>query len=195
MRHLLAAMDALVATVEQETALVRAGKLKDAAALDARKAELAQLYAADTAQVKANIPALKQQVPELLAALRKQHDTFNALLQINLTVLATAHAVAEGLIRGAHSRGRAQERAADLWQLGPRQRAAAQCRDAGFGQPHAVALALVILARSSTPPERYISGGEEILTEKSSPDFRAQFARPLTTSPNVKLSPLRKPTG
>ena len=41
MRHLLAAMDALVATVEQETALVRAGKLKDAAALDARKAELA----------------------------------------------------------------------------------------------------------------------------------------------------------
>ena len=102
-RHLLAAMDALVATVEQETALVRAGKLKDATALDTRKAELAQLYATDTAQVKANIPALKKQVPELLAALRKQHDTFNALLQINLTVLATAHAVSEGLIRGAHS--------------------------------------------------------------------------------------------
>ena len=100
-RHLSAAMDALVATVEQETALVRAGKLKDAAALDTRKAELAQLYAADSAQVKANIPVLKQQVPDLLAALRKQHDTFNALLQINLTVLATAHAVSEGLIRGA----------------------------------------------------------------------------------------------
>ena len=99
-RHLLAAMDALVATVEQETALVRAGKLKDAAALDARKAELAQLYATDSAQVKANIPTLKQQVPELLAALRKQHDTFNALLQINLTVLATAHAVSEDIIRG-----------------------------------------------------------------------------------------------
>ena len=102
-RHLLAAMDALVATVEQETALVRAGKLQDAAALDSRKAELAQLYAADSAQVKANLVVLKQQVPDLLAALRKQHDTFNALLQINLTVLATAHAVAEGLIRGAHS--------------------------------------------------------------------------------------------
>jgi hypothetical protein len=102
-RHLLAAMDALVATVEQETALVRAGKLKDAVALEARKAELAQLYAADTALVKANIPMLKKQVPELLASLRKQHDTFNALLQINLTVLATAHAVSEGLIRGAHA--------------------------------------------------------------------------------------------
>ena len=102
-RHLLAAMDALVATVEQETALVRAGKLKDAAALEAAKAELARTYVNDTTQVKANLPALKKQVPDLLAALRKQHDTFNALLQINLTVLATAHAVSEGLIRGAHS--------------------------------------------------------------------------------------------
>jgi hypothetical protein len=102
-RHLLAAMDALVATVEQETALVRAGKLKDAVALEATKSELARLYATDTAQVKANLPVLAKQVPELLASLRKHHDTFNALLQINLTVLATAHAVSEGLIRGAHS--------------------------------------------------------------------------------------------
>ena len=102
-RHLLAAMDALVATVEQETALVRGGKLKDAVALEATKSELARLYVTDTAQVKANLPLLSKQVPDLLAALRKQHDTFNALLQINLTVLATAHAVSEGLIRGAHS--------------------------------------------------------------------------------------------
>jgi len=101
-RHLLAAMDALVATVEQETTLVRAGKLKDAVALETTKSELARLYMTDTAQVKANLPVLSKQVPDLLAALRRQHDTFNALLQINLTVLATAHAVSEGLIRGAH---------------------------------------------------------------------------------------------
>jgi hypothetical protein len=102
-RHLLAAMDALVATVEQETTLMRAGKLKEAVALEATKSELTRLYAADTAQVKANLPVLSKQVPDLLAALRQHHDTFNALLQINLTVLATAHAVSEGLIRGAHS--------------------------------------------------------------------------------------------
>ena len=102
-RHLLASMDALVATVEQETGLVRAGKLRQAATLEPTKTELARLYAADTAQVKANLPSLSEHVPDLLAALRKQHDTFNALLQINLTVLATAHAVSEGLIRGAHS--------------------------------------------------------------------------------------------
>jgi hypothetical protein len=102
-RHLLAAMDALVATVEQETALVRAGKVKEAITLEAAKSELARAYVADTAQVKANLPVLSKSVPALLANLRKQHDTFSALLQINMTVLATAHAVSEGLIRGAHS--------------------------------------------------------------------------------------------
>jgi len=102
-RHLSAAMDALVATVEQETGLVRAGKLKQAIALETTKAELARVYAADSAQVKANLPALGKHVPDLLKALRQQHDTFNALLRINLTVLATAHAVSEGLIRGAHA--------------------------------------------------------------------------------------------
>jgi hypothetical protein len=100
-RHLLAAMDALVAIVEEETAFVRAGKLKDAGALEATKTELTRLYVADTAQVKANVAVISREVPDLLAALRKQYDTFNALLQINLTVLATAHAVSEGLIRGA----------------------------------------------------------------------------------------------
>jgi hypothetical protein len=102
-RHLLAAMDALVATVEQETRLVRAGKLKEAVELETTKSELARLYVSDTAQMKANLPVLSKQIPDLLAALREQHGTFNALLQINLTVLATAHAVSEGLIRGAHS--------------------------------------------------------------------------------------------
>jgi len=102
-RHLSAAMDALVATVEQETELVRAGKLKQATTLEATKAELARIYAVDSAQVKANMPALTKHVPDLLKALRQQHDTFNALLRINLTVLATAHAVSEGLIRGAQA--------------------------------------------------------------------------------------------
>jgi hypothetical protein len=102
-RHLLAAMDALVATVEQETELVRAGKLRQAATLENTKAELARAYAADSAQVKANLPAMKKYIPDLLANLQKQHDSFRALLQINLTVLATSHAVSESLIRGAHA--------------------------------------------------------------------------------------------
>jgi hypothetical protein len=32
--------------------------------------------------------------------LRERHHNFQALLQINLTVLATAHAISEGIMRG-----------------------------------------------------------------------------------------------
>ncbi len=38
--------------------------------------------------------------PDLLTTLKRHHDTFRAMLQINLTVLATAHAVSEGIVRG-----------------------------------------------------------------------------------------------
>jgi hypothetical protein len=50
--------------------------------------------------VKASQPYLAKSAPATLAALTKRHDTFRALLQINLTVLATAHAVSEGILRG-----------------------------------------------------------------------------------------------
>ncbi len=94
-------MDALLATMEQETALVRDGKLDQATALMAQKSELAGRYLADTARVKANARAIATNLPEMLGTLRAQHDSFRALLQVNLAVLATAHAVSEGIIRSA----------------------------------------------------------------------------------------------
>ncbi len=39
----------------------------------------------------------------MLTTLRRHHDTFRAMLQINLTVLATAHAVSEGIVRGVNT--------------------------------------------------------------------------------------------
>ena len=102
-RNLIAVTDVLVATVEQETALVRVGKVKQAAPLGKTKTELAAAFVRDTTRLKACLPALKQFVPGLLAQLRKQHESFNALLQTNLTVLATSHALSESLIRGAHA--------------------------------------------------------------------------------------------
>lgn len=98
---LVRVMDALLQTVEQETALVRDGKLKDAADLVTEKSELASRYLADTARLKANAATLSQNVPETLSLLRQRHDLFRALLQINLAVLATAHAVSEGIVRTA----------------------------------------------------------------------------------------------
>ena len=41
--------------------------------------------------------------PELLTTLHRHHDTFRAMLQVNLTVLATAHAVSEGIVRGVNT--------------------------------------------------------------------------------------------
>ncbi len=99
-KHLLDVMDALLGTVEEETQLVRAGKLNDAAALEASKSDLSRLYIADTLRVRASQDYLVKTVPETIERLRKRHEEFRALLQINLTVLATAHAVSESIMRG-----------------------------------------------------------------------------------------------
>jgi signal transduction histidine kinase len=93
-------MDRLVETVEQETAQVRAGKLHDAVQNDGAKVELARAYAAESERVKAAQDIVAKSLPDALKRLRRRHDAFRALLQTNLTVLATAHAVSEGIIRG-----------------------------------------------------------------------------------------------
>jgi hypothetical protein len=98
--HLADVMDALLGVVKQETELVRGGRLADAARLEPTKSELSRLYMMDAARLKASQRFLAQSLPDVLDALRKRHDLFHALLQINLTVLATAHAVSEGIMRG-----------------------------------------------------------------------------------------------
>jgi hypothetical protein len=99
-KHLLDVMDALLGTVEEETELVRAGKLNEASKLEPTKAELSRMYIADTARIKASQGYLVRTTPEMIDDLRQRHDEFRALLQMNLTVLATAHAVSESIMRG-----------------------------------------------------------------------------------------------
>jgi hypothetical protein len=100
--HLAGVMDELLAVIEKETALVRAGKLNDAAQLSQIKTDLAAAYMSDAAQLKADPAMTAQLAGNEIDALRQRHDLFHALLQINLTVLATAHAVSEGIMRGVH---------------------------------------------------------------------------------------------
>jgi hypothetical protein len=102
-RHLIDVMDALLGTVEEETELVRAGKLIEASKLEPTKAELSRMYVADTTRIKASQGYLVQATPGMVEDLRKRHDEFRALLQMNLTVLATAHAVSESIMRGVSS--------------------------------------------------------------------------------------------
>lgn len=100
--RLIDCMNALLRLVEEETALVRAGKIGDAVRLDARKSELSRDYVAAIGDLKHNRGYFAKTTPELLQTLHKHHDAFRAMLQVNLTVLATAHAVSEGIVRGVN---------------------------------------------------------------------------------------------
>ena len=97
------AMSALLAIIERETELVRAGKVREAMQLEEQKNELSRRYVVVVENLKNAQKHLAQVAPELLATLRRNHETFRAMLQINLTVLATAHAVSEGIVRGVNA--------------------------------------------------------------------------------------------
>jgi hypothetical protein len=100
--NLMEVMTALLGVIERETELVRAGKLSEAMTLEPQKSDLSRRYVGAVAHLKASQKYLSQTAPELLTTLHRHHDVFRAMLQINLTVLATALAVSEGIIRGVN---------------------------------------------------------------------------------------------
>jgi hypothetical protein len=97
---LLEIMNTLLGVIDQETKLVRAGKIREGMALEKQKSELSRRYAGAISHFKSSQKYMTQTTPELLTALHRHHDVFRAMLQVNLTVLATAHAVSEGIVRG-----------------------------------------------------------------------------------------------
>ena len=96
-------MSGLLGIIEKETELVRAGNVREAMRLEDQKGELSRRYMVAVENLKNAQKYLAQVSPELLTTLRRHHDTFRAMLQVNLTVLATAHAVSEGIVRGANT--------------------------------------------------------------------------------------------
>jgi hypothetical protein len=101
--NLIDVMSALLSVIERETELVRAGKVREAMVLEAQKTDLSRRYVSAVGHLKASQKFLHQTAPELLTTLHRHHDVFRAMLQINLTVLATAHAVSEGIVRGVNA--------------------------------------------------------------------------------------------
>ncbi|PTW61783.1 hypothetical protein C8N35_102499 [Breoghania corrubedonensis] len=92
-------MDDLLAAIEQETALLRAGKLREAGEMQPRKAELMQNYIQQLNRTRDNSVALGNLAPTAVAELRRGHSEFQAVLKINLAVLSTAREVTEKLVR------------------------------------------------------------------------------------------------
>lgn len=99
-RRLAATIGSLLTVVEQETALVRAGRLAQAAGLESQKTDLARAYVADSTRIRSDRARLSRDIPDELRVLADLHKHLQARLQVNMTVLATAHAVSEGIIRG-----------------------------------------------------------------------------------------------
>lgn len=85
--------------IEQETALVHAGKVREASTLAPQKSELTGKLHVVGERLKANAKFLLRAAPAHAAALHSLQDGFRSVLQRNMIVLATAHAVSEGIVR------------------------------------------------------------------------------------------------
>jgi flagellar biosynthesis/type III secretory pathway chaperone len=92
-------IEKLSVLIEQETALVHAGRLRNATALQPTKAELAGRLQAASTRLRASAKVLRQSSPARRAALTRLQEAFRAVLQKNMVILATAHAVSEGIVR------------------------------------------------------------------------------------------------
>ncbi len=100
--RLMEVMTLLLDVLRRETDLVRAGDVREAMKLAEKKGELSARYVSAIGYLKASRTYLAQAAPELIDSLHRQHDIFRGMLQMNLTVLATAHAVTEGIVRGVN---------------------------------------------------------------------------------------------
>ena len=95
-------IDELSQVIALESELVRESKIMAARPLEARKSELARRYLADLDIIRANIGLVSAHAASGLARIRDAHASIQSLLENNLAVLSTAHAVAEGIVRQAN---------------------------------------------------------------------------------------------
>jgi hypothetical protein len=91
-------IEKLAGVIAQETALIHAGRIRNASALEPTKAELAGRLFTTSQRLKAAATLLKQIVPARRTALTQLQEKFRTILQKNMIVLATAHAVSEGIM-------------------------------------------------------------------------------------------------
>ena len=96
---ILATMAALEKLLDEETGLMRDGRIADALASERAKNELTGTYLKQLETLKANAIALARFAPGALESLKASHKRFAGVIETNQAVLATARAVSEGLIR------------------------------------------------------------------------------------------------
>lgn len=91
---------ALAEVIEEEDRLVRAGRLSEVARLSPTKTGFARTYLSGSQRLRDSLPRLRGELGGELEGVKTRHAAFQGRLQRNLTALATAHAVSEGIVRG-----------------------------------------------------------------------------------------------
>jgi flagellar biosynthesis/type III secretory pathway chaperone len=91
-------LNALVAVMNQETTMLRAGRVKDAGQLTSDKTRLAQDYVGLSRSVQRQLFRLRDEVPDDLARLRAGHERLATQMAENLRVIATAKDVTESVL-------------------------------------------------------------------------------------------------
>jgi len=92
-------MDELIRLVEEETQIVREGKMFALRELEPKKKQAAREFITGLEAVKKIRPALEQHAPDAILRLRRRHSEFRSMLQLNLAALATAREVSDGMLR------------------------------------------------------------------------------------------------
>jgi hypothetical protein len=88
----------LVDVMNNETTLLRAGRLLEASELAAPKAELAQKYVGLARAIQHNTKFLKENAPHLLVELQKHQSALATQMAENMRVLATAKSLSEEIV-------------------------------------------------------------------------------------------------
>ncbi len=99
--NIRAVLQELHHVVEQETDLIHKAHVREAHRLEAAKKELSRQFFTAIDLLKRNLGEFRQHAPEGLKTLAMEHGAFQTLLERNMAVLATAHAVTEGIVRQA----------------------------------------------------------------------------------------------
>ncbi len=92
-------MDELIHLVEEETTLVRSGRLFAVKDLEARKTRAAREFINGLEAVKKIRPSLEQHAPDAIYRLRRRHAEFRSMLQLSLAALATAKDASDDMLQ------------------------------------------------------------------------------------------------
>lgn len=92
------ALATLIEVINEETTLLTAGRVRDAAGLSGRKVQLAQDYVGWARALERQAGRLEAEAPDALERLRQLNESFATQLADNLKVIATARQVTEDLL-------------------------------------------------------------------------------------------------